>query len=311
MLTDLYLQKETHPPEEEHYYTELALRLIGSTEVSVRAAVAERLARYPAAPREVVMRLARDVIEIAEPFLKHSSCLMPNELAAIAAECGPVHAAIIEARDPGVRSFCGNAACGEDAPDDAQAAELTDLFFSADPAERRLILLNLDYAAVGAFEAAARQSETITRRLESAALAHNVDAFAQELELAFGISARLARRIVQDESGEPIMVAAKALLAPRAVLERILLFVNPQIGQSVQRVYELATCFDEISRESASRLVSIWHHAEPRQRAPAPSSRHDRSPRPLSAGGRSASVPFARRVSSERKARLRGPAGDG
>src|SRR5438874_9190428 len=67
VLTDLYLQKPTHTLEDERYYTELALRLIGSTDVSTRAAIAERLATYPAAPRPVIERLARDVIEVAAP----------------------------------------------------------------------------------------------------------------------------------------------------------------------------------------------------------------------------------------------------
>jgi hypothetical protein len=48
------------------------------------------------------------------------------------------------------------------------------------------------------------------------------------------------------------------------VLERILLFVNPRIGQSVQRVYELATRYDEISTQAALHLVAIWQAADPR-----------------------------------------------
>ena len=69
VLTDLYLQRVTHTPEEEHYYTELALRLIDAADVSERAALARRLAAYPSAPAPVVTRLARDVIEVAGPIL--------------------------------------------------------------------------------------------------------------------------------------------------------------------------------------------------------------------------------------------------
>src|SRR5579872_4420688 len=75
VLTDLYLQKPTHPPDDERYYTELALRLIGSTDLTARAAVAERLAVYPAAPRAVVLHLAHDVIDVAGPILRQSPCL--------------------------------------------------------------------------------------------------------------------------------------------------------------------------------------------------------------------------------------------
>ena len=70
MLTDLYLQRPAHTPEDEHYYTELALRLIDAADICERAALAARLATYPSAPRAVLERLARDAIEVAAPVLK-------------------------------------------------------------------------------------------------------------------------------------------------------------------------------------------------------------------------------------------------
>src|SRR2546429_1299412 len=69
VLTDLYLQRPIHTPEDEHYYTELALRLIDATEVSERAALAARLASYPSAPQPVLESLARDVVEVDGPIL--------------------------------------------------------------------------------------------------------------------------------------------------------------------------------------------------------------------------------------------------
>jgi hypothetical protein len=266
VLTDLYLQKPTHPPDDERYYTELSLRLINSTDVPARAAVAERLARYPAAPRAVILRLARDVIDVAGPILRYSPGLAHADLELITVECGPAHAAIVAARlrsrppasDPRPQS-------GNNDGSGTQAAELSELFFTASGTERQHILLNLDYAAPAAPWATPAPAHEIVRRLETAALAHNVDVFTREVELALGISSALARRIVCDELGEPIVVVAKALAAPRAVLERILLFVNPRIGQSVQRVYELATRYDEISTQAASCLVAIWQAADPRE----------------------------------------------
>ena len=73
----------------------------------------------------------------------------------------------------------------------------------------------------------------------------------RELERALGISYQQARRIVEDEMGEPIVVAAKAMSLPADVLQRILLFMNPRVGQSVDRVYELAALYNEISVEAA------------------------------------------------------------
>jgi hypothetical protein len=62
--------------------------------------------------------------------------------------------------------------------------------------------------------------------------------------------------------GEPIVVAAKALEVPTDVLQRMLLFINPRVGQSVERVYELAELYGEISVDAARRLVAIWRDAD-------------------------------------------------
>jgi hypothetical protein len=304
VLTDLYLQKPTHPPDDERYYTELALRLINSTDVPARAAVAERLAPYSAAPRAVILRLARDVIDVAGPILRHSPCLTQADLQLISEECGLAHAAIVAMRlgqnepqaDPPIE-------IRKDDRAGAQAAELSELFFSAGSVERQHILLNLEYAAPASPRVTPTQAKEIVGRLETSALAHNVDAFTREVELAFGLSGRLARRIVRDDLGEPIVVVAKALRAPRSVLERILLFVNPRIGQSVQRVYELATRYDEISTQAALHLIAIWQEADPREQdlpRQQPASR-----RPMPDNARPASPSAARRPLDQRASRPR------
>src|ERR1051326_3250932 len=79
VLTDLHLQKTAHAPEEERHYTELVLRLIDRVDVATRKIVAAKLAHYPAAPLAVVRRLARDVLEVAEPILEHSRQLKGSE----------------------------------------------------------------------------------------------------------------------------------------------------------------------------------------------------------------------------------------
>jgi len=255
VLTDLYLQRDTHPPEDERYYTELALRLIAATDVEARAALAERLASYPSAPRAVMERLAHDVIEVAGPVLRRSTCLTDSDLAAIAAELGGAHADIIAER----RSTTS-------APQPRpmqhsqlkELSELSELFYAAGPAERRLILINLDYAPITPAEPAAPIIRAQTWRLEAAALQHNTEAVVHELERTLGISRTQARRIIGDESGEPIVVAAKALGLPADVLQRVLLFMNPRIGQSVDRVFRLAELYGEVSVDAARRLVAIW-----------------------------------------------------
>ena len=132
------------------------------------------------------------------------------------------------------------------------ADELCELFFSAGAAERQLILQNLTYATLppAAPLAAPAAQETI-RRLEQAALSHNTEGFAREL----------ARRLIADESGEPIVVAAVAVSMPADVLQRVLLCLNPAVGQSVQRVYELTDLQQAIEPAAALRLLAVWRAA--------------------------------------------------
>ncbi len=102
-----------------------------------------------------------------------------------------------------------------------------------------------------------------THRLEAAALGHNSELFARELERVLAISRPQARRIYEDELGEPIVVAAVALGMPAMMLQRILLCLCPAISQSVQRVYELALLHEEIKPDAALRLVAIWRASHP------------------------------------------------
>jgi hypothetical protein len=43
-----------------------------------------------------------------------------------------------------------------------------------------------------------------------------------------------------------------------AVLQRTLLFLNPVIGQSVERVYDLARLFDDLTPAGAERMLALW-----------------------------------------------------
>jgi len=143
--------------------------------------------------------------------------------------------------------------------------DLAELFFAATPEERRLILTNLDVTAGGAPPLAPAAREAVGR-LEAAALQRNRGEFSRMLERALGISRALAERVARDPSGEPLVVAAKALGMPAAVLQRILLVLDPAIGRSIERVYGLALLFDEISPQAAGHMVAIWQRTGARPR---------------------------------------------
>jgi hypothetical protein len=218
-MIDLYVQKQTHTEQEEQHFTKLALRLIDLVDAKTRIVVANKIAGYPTAPAAVRQRLLKELISLKAPDPAY-------------AEAGPL---------------AGNAP--------ATADELSDLFFASSAEERRLILLNLSYAPLAPAEpiapAIARES---SHRLEAAALGHNSELFARELERILAISRAQARRLYEDELGEPMVVAAVALGMPTAMLQRILLCLNPTISQSVQRVYDLALLHQEIEPGAALHL---------------------------------------------------------
>jgi hypothetical protein len=142
--------------------------------------------------------------------------------------------------------------------------ELIELFFAASAEDRRLILTNLDVVAGTPTRRPAPASSEVIRRLENAALQRNPGEFSRILERALGISGELAVRVTRDPSGEPIVVAARALGMTAAVLQRVLLFLNPTVGQSVERVYELARLYDELTQAAAECMLTIWRQPQTR-----------------------------------------------
>ena len=134
---------------------------------------------------------------------------------------------------------------------------LGDQFYGLDAEARRLMLLRLA-SATDRPTAAIRPNGDVCGRLETAALGGQPDLFIAELERSLDISRTEAQRVVNDTLGEPVVVAGKALAMPLDVLQRILLFLNPAIGRSVERIYTLTALYEELSPEAALRLVAGW-----------------------------------------------------
>ena len=269
VLTDLYVQKPSHTGEEERHYTELALRLIDAVDVATRATVARKLSAYPNAPLAVMRRLARDVIEVADPVLAQSRVLGDVELAAVVKDFGLSHAAAIARRHAQPLTAVEEAEA-EPQPVAEQAMtaapadlELAELFFSAESAARRVLLMNLASADPRDMPVSARPAMTAVPRLEAAALARDADKFTLLLEQTLDLTREHARRIVEDTAGEPLLVALKALDMPPVVVQRVLLFLNPAIGHSVQRVFDLAALYERLSAVAVAKIVASMRGAEP------------------------------------------------
>jgi len=236
-LTALYVERPTHTPQEQQQYAELALRLIGKVDDATRTAAAGILRRHPDAPAEILERLGNrptpSLVDDTRPMREASSATPPDA--------------------PAV-------------PPDAVAArrmlapsEIGEAFFASSAAERRRLLALIAADADDQDAAVAPEDgERIYGGLDTAAMQGRIGEFTREFERLLAMPKSLCERILNDRSGEPMVVAAKAAGMPIAVLQRILLLVNPAVSHSVQRVYDLTDLYHELDRGAARKLLALW-----------------------------------------------------
>jgi hypothetical protein len=268
VITDLYVRKPTHSEKEEAEYTRMALRLLDHVDAKTRAMIAAKIAGYPNAPAAVRQRLLKD----------HIVCRAPEEPAKETVKSETAKSETTKSET--AKSKPAKPSSGPLSKSKAEAIELSELFFACNAEERRLILLNLPYATIAPadpIDPAAAQSAI--QNLEASALAHLTERFARDLGQVLSISRTQALRLTNDPGGEPIVVAAAALRMHPAVLQRILLCLNPAISRSVQRVYDLTLLHEEIKAASALRLVALWQAADREAQRP-PASAPVAVPRP-------------------------------
>jgi hypothetical protein len=249
-LTALYVERLTHTHDEQRQYVELALRLIDRVDEMTQVTVAEILAGSSAAPPEVRARLAR----------------LNADGAASASRDAPIQrrdgtetvASVAPAPTAAVAAYAA-------LPPDA----LGEAFFAANAVERRnLLALAAHHRAAATRDGAARDSAARDGEdadavldfsgLDTAAQDGRIGEFIRELEQLLSIPRSLSERIVNDGSGEPFVIAAKAVGMPIAVLQRILLLVNPAVSHSVQRVYDLTDLYHTLDRTTAAGLLTLW-----------------------------------------------------
>jgi len=243
VLTDLYVQAGAHSADEERQFVELTSRLIDQVDDATRAAVRARLAIYPATPAEIMSKLGlrRSYPGEAVPVAR----AIPTALAEAPAAPAPTEAQLRMASNLSMR------------PNDA--AEITDMFFAANASDRALILHNLNETPLKASARipAARAKRAI-ETLEMAAFAEDTENFAREIGEALILPVRIATQVVNDPGGEPLACAARALDMPSAVFQRVLMFLDPEFGSSVQNVYRLSRLYDRLTERSALVMLAAW-----------------------------------------------------
>lgn len=240
VLTDLYVQTPAHSEEEEQHYVALASRLIEEVDDATRAMVRARLAIYPRTPEVLARQLAIAAAEPAPPAPP------PAEPEAAAAEPAPAQPA-------------------DDIPAPmlpAHAAQLSEMFFDADSAQRLMILHRLDDAPLPRTgRIAPFRLDRAIETLDQAAFIGDAAIFALELGNVLMLPSRLAERIVGDPGGEPLACAAKALGVPQAIFERIVLFLDARRGASVAEVYRLARLYEALTPHAATVLMAALRGA--------------------------------------------------
>ncbi len=255
VLTDLYVQNESHTREEEQQYVELALRLLPSVDAATRSAVAMKLVTYPRAPGVLLAQLAGEIASAKQDAPQDALTLRPRI------------SDRLPAATPSIQEQSLPAAPLRPLRPDASVS-IGERFLRGTAQERREQLRSL--AAEAPVQAAEAASEECLVMLERAALELRPRDFAAELQRALGLSQRTAVQIVQDDEGEPVLVVARALGMHVDRLLRVLLFLNPSVGQSVDRVFSLYRLYEEISAGAAQAIVASWREGSGRTGAHQP-----------------------------------------
>jgi Uncharacterised protein conserved in bacteria (DUF2336) len=251
VLADLYVQTNTHSEQEARQFVELTSRLIDQVDDATRAAVRARLAVYPATPAPVLKHLGLkpSAPDQREPLARETSALSMPE-ATLAPEPAKT------AREAQLRT------ASKLSMQPADAAEISGLFFGAGSAERALILHNLSETPLKASpRIPAQRAQRSIEALEMAAFVADVENFTLELGETLILPWKTATQVVNDPTGEPLACAAKALGMPSPVFQRVLLFLKPEIGTSVNTVYRLSRLYDVLKEQSALIMLAAWRGA--------------------------------------------------
>ncbi len=100
-ITDLFLAEEGRLSERERVLTgDILAKLVRAMELEVRKELAQRLAPLAGVPHDLVVLLANDEIQVAEPLLRHSNLLQDPDLIEIVRQRGQEHLLAVALRAP-------------------------------------------------------------------------------------------------------------------------------------------------------------------------------------------------------------------
>lgn len=303
--TGLYCQEPPHDRDAMRRYEELALYFLPKVGFGDRAHVSALLAGRSDAPTAVIRALARDRIEVAAPVLRKSPTLTTIDLLGVIASTGHEHHRLIAGRTnlsvdvlralalargqslveqalelatPTVEAAPAPAA--EPQPMPASNDDDLDSFLRLQPRERLAHLASASERAANRL--APSQPRKIDRVLRHAFACAEIVASARtgnrrRLVAAFAeileIETVAIERLLDDASGEPLVLMIKASGLKETDGRIVLLLANPALSQSVETFFRLAELYAALDQAVAEAFIAGWRKADSAERA-APAPRH-------------------------------------
>lgn len=307
VLTDLFVQKADHSADDVARYEELAGGLLDVVGPDARIAVSRKLADEPRAPQSLIERLLADEPAVSSPILARFAEAPRHVLMSRAMDGGPVEAGAIASRadldadlvrllahhrdelvletlaaNPAARIASTALAAlverARDTPalasallrrDDLDAAALTPLYLSAEPAGRAAIRAALSARPGRPAPRGGRGAEAVEAAIAEAAAAEGKAALIAE---ALGEALRLkpddAARLATEASGEPFVLMLRAAGVEADLVTRAILVAQPEIATSVVRVFDLVDIAETTSRGVAAEILAALTGETERSAAP-------------------------------------------
>jgi len=297
--TGLYVQEPPHDRDAMHRYEELALYFLPKVGVSDRAHVAALLASRSDAPPAVIRALARDRIEVATPVLRQSPILTTIDLLGVISSTSADHHRLIAGRPNISVDVLRALALARGQTPVEQALELTasaaeatapavaipaapaeddrdlDGFLRLQPRDRLARLAAVSERHAGTpIESQPRKLERVLRHAfacaEVVASARTgnrrrlVAAFAEILD----IETVAVERLLDDASGEPLVLMIKASGLKDTDGRIVLLLANPELSRSVESFFRLAELYASLDPVVAEAFVAGWRKPGESETAP-------------------------------------------
>ncbi len=283
----------TLPEEIRQFHEEIVLHMVGGIDGDARAAIASKLAPYGATPATIIARLvacggvaAAITLEMSRSIdaraLLDTACSGGAELAAAVArrpdlEPEAVHMLAEREESAVLIALARNTAiplsrqlfamlmrrAREDLPlattlleriDDPE--EASPLFLAANAQRRRAIILAAKQRALGRPRQVLQPPDSfLLDSLEKLAAQPNRHPFAAALAATTGARIAVMDLVVNDTGGEPLALVLAALGMTPEAATRIFLMSDPAISHSYPRVVALRQLVDDITPQTARRLV--------------------------------------------------------